>query len=171
MNRSRILWQGFVAGLIGYATVAVVFAAVNALSGLSPFYTAALLGSALFYGARTLSDVVLAPGPVLAYNGFHLVVFLVLGVFMAWLTELAQRGPHLWYLGMLAYVLVAFHAFAFVFSLPELLREALLGWGALGCGILASLAMGAFLFGVHPRLQAEMKDFSAQDADLADEPR
>jgi hypothetical protein len=69
-----MLWQGLVAGLIGYGTVAIVISGADVLAGRSPLYTAALLGSAYFYGAHSLAEVVVAPGPVFAYNGTHLIV-------------------------------------------------------------------------------------------------
>jgi hypothetical protein len=168
MDRIRILWQGLVAGLIGYAVVAIVFSLTDAFAGRSAVYTAALLGGAYFYGARTLAEVVVAPGPVLAYNGAHLVVFLALGLFVALLTELAERGPQLWYVGMLSYFLVAFHLYALAFSLPDLLRDVMLGWGTLACGIAASLAMGLYMVWSHPRLREELRDFSALDRDRVD---
>lgn len=165
-DRSKMLWQGVVAGLIGYATVVIFFAIVNAMAGRSPFYTAALMGGALFYGARDLAGVVVWPGPVLAYNGFHMIVFLALGIFASWLARFAERGPHLWYVGMVFYIFVAFHIFGAVFSLPAPLRDVMLGWSTLISGVLASLAMAVFLLVLHPRLRAEMRNFAAQDPDL-----
>lgn len=170
-DRSTMLWQGLLAGLIGYSTTVISFAVGNVVVGHSPFYTPALLGGALFYGVRDLAGVVVWAGPVLAYNGFHLVVFLVLGAFASWLAQVAERGPHLWYVGVTFYIFVAFHLYGVAFALPAPLRDALLGWGTMMCGMLASLAMALFLLWAHPRLRAEMHDFAAQDPDLVDTPR
>ncbi len=167
-DRSRWLWQGLVAGLIGYAAVAIYLAVGSLMAGRSPFYTAALMGGALFYGVRDLAGVAVAAGPVFAYNGLHLIVFLMLGFMAAWLAQLAERGPHLWYVGVTFYIVVAFHLFGATFMLPGPLREAMLNWGTLSAGIVGSIAMAAFLIGVHPLLRAEMRDFAAQDPDLID---
>ncbi len=84
-EKSEVFAQGLVAGFLGYATVVGFFALLNALAGKSVFFTAALLGSALFYGARDLAHVAVAAGPVLSYNGVHLLVFVAFGVAAAWL--------------------------------------------------------------------------------------
>lgn len=54
------------AGLLGYATVVVLFAAINVVAGRSPFYTPAMFGSVLFYGLEDPSAVEIAPGPTAA---------------------------------------------------------------------------------------------------------
>ncbi len=105
---------------------------------------------------------------MLAYDGFHLILFLALGLFASWLARLAERGPHLWYVGVIFYLFIAFHLFGAVFTLPAPLRDSMLGWGTLLVGAAASLAMALFLVWAHPRLRAEFRDFAAQDADLAD---
>ena len=170
-DRWSVWWQGLMAGLIGYATIAIAFAIVNLLGGRSPFYTAALLGGALFYGVRDLHVVEVWPGAVLAYNGLHLVVFLVLGVFASWLAKLAEKGPHLWYVGVIFFMFVAFHLLGAVFMLAEPLRAALPAWLMVTAGFAASAAMAGYLVWTHPGVRAEMTDFAAQDADLIDLPR
>ncbi len=170
-TRSNVLWQGMIAGLIGYATVAIVLAVVNVIAGRSPFYTAALLGGGVFYGVRDLSAVAVWPGAVLAYNGFHLLLFLALGMFAAWLAQIAERGPHLWYVGVTFFVLVAFHVFGMMFLLPPALRPVMLVWSALASGVLASALMALYLVMIHPMIREEMRDFAAHDPDLVDQPR
>ncbi len=167
-DRSRWLWQGLIAGLIGYAAVLVCLMVGSYMDGRSPFYAAALMGGALFYGVRDLAGVVVAPGPVFAYNGFHLIVFLLLGFTAAWLAHLAERGPHLWYVGVTFCIFVAFHMFGATFLLPDALRETMLNWGTFGVGVVGAVSMAAFLIAVHPALRAELDDFAAQDPDLLD---
>jgi hypothetical protein len=57
-----------------------------------------------------------------------------------------------------------------VFAAPTPLRDELLGWGTLASGTVASVAMATYLLLAHPRLRSEMREFSAQDPDLADLP-
>src|SRR5574341_974981 len=57
---------GLYASVIGYATVVVLVAILDAALGRSPFYTAALFGSAMFYGPVDPATLVVSPGPVLA---------------------------------------------------------------------------------------------------------
>lgn len=90
--------EGLIAGFIGYATVVVLFALVNLWSGKGVLHTPALLGSVLFFGARASGEVVPGPAPVLAYNGVHLLVALMIGLGAARLLSQAERRPALWYL-------------------------------------------------------------------------
>ena len=161
--RSEIFVQGLVAGVLGYAAVVVFFALVNALTGKPVFYTAAVLGSALFYGARDLSQVTVAAGPVLSYNGVHMLVFVALGVIAAWLVELSERGPHFWYLAALVLIGFAFHFFAVLLGLTTSLRAALPVWALLTSGVLGSAAMGAYLLGAHPEARRALRQDVAQD--------
>jgi hypothetical protein len=170
-DRSKVLWQGLVAGVIGHALVATLMAVTNVLAGRSPFHTAALLGSAWFYGLESPDELVIWAGPVLAYNGLHLILFLALGVVAAWLARLADRGPHLWYVGLVLGMFAAFHVLGLVLALPPALRGTMLDGTALAAGFVATLGMAAYLVWAHPKLRAEVRDFAANDPDLADQVR
>ena len=158
-ERTEVFAQGLVAGLAGYATVAVFFAIVNLIAGRSVFHTAALLGSALFYGLRDPAQLVIAPGPVLSYNGLHLVIFLCLGTIAAWLAYLAEKGPELWYVGAVAFIFMAFHTFGFFLALTQPVRAALAPWLMLAAGGIGCAAMAAYLVWVHPRIRWEMRHY------------
>ena len=57
MQLNRILREGFIAGCIGAAAVAVWFLVVDTVNG-RPFFTPAMLGSAVFWGAHEPGAVV-----------------------------------------------------------------------------------------------------------------
>jgi hypothetical protein len=134
---SDILIGGLWAGIIGYGTVVVVMAAINVILGRSPFYTAALFGSALFYGLKDPTQLVIAAGPVLAYNGAHMVAFLALGFGASWLTALAERNPTAQYFVLFVLIFVAFHGYgALGFFAERLLGAA--GWWQIGIGTVAA---------------------------------
>lgn len=162
-ERSETFRQGLVAGMLGYATVVAFFALVNALAGESIFYTAAVLGGALFYGARDVSDVVVAAGPVLSYNGVHLLVFLAFGVLASWLAELSEHGPHFWYISALLLITFAFHVFGLLLGLTESLRSALPAWSVLLSGALGSGAMAGYLLRAHPEARRALREDVVQD--------
>lgn len=158
-ERTReILIGGLWAGMIGYAAVVVVIALLNVLSGRSPFYTAALFGSALFYHLREPAALVIAPGPVLAFNMVHMVAFLGLGWLGSWLISIAERYPTTQYLVLVVILFVALHVyFAMAFLTRPLLGE--LVWWHVGAGGLAAAAgMGWYLFAAHPLLRRELHD-------------
>jgi hypothetical protein len=158
-ERSKlVLTGGLFSGLIGYGTVVVVVSLLNVLSGESPFHTAAMFGSALFYGLDDPTALAIEPGPVLAFNMIHVLTFLVLGMLASWLISLAEKYPAAQYLVLVVLIFVAFHAFAamLLFAAP------LLGGGAwiiigLG-GVTAAVLMGWYLLKTHPLLRQELRD-------------
>src|SRR5881397_485376 len=58
MQLTRILREGFIAGLIGAAAVALWFLIVDVIAG-RPFFTPAMLGSAVFWGVHDPAQVVI----------------------------------------------------------------------------------------------------------------
>lgn len=91
-ERVLTLFQGLVAGVILYLTVAVFFAGVNLLAGRSAFHTVELLAEPIL-GRRPV-----VPGPEwrwaarLTFNGVHLAGSLILGVAAAFLAAGAERA-------------------------------------------------------------------------------
>lgn len=152
------LAEGLYAGVIGYATVVVVIAAINMLLGRSAFYTAALFGSALFYGLKDPATLVISAGPVLAYNGAHMLAFLGLGTGASWLVRKAELYPSAQYFILIVLIFVAFHVFGALGLFAEPLLGAA-GWWQIGVGTLAAaVAMGWYLLRIHPSLRRELHD-------------
>lgn len=157
-SRTRSLLDGLLAGLVGYATVAVLFAALNVAQGRSVFYTAALLGSDLFYGAAAPGDVVVAPGPVLAFNGVHLFLFIAAGIVMAWLAGLAERVPQGWYLVVVLFLVVMPHVFGLPVWFTDPIRAEVPLWYVVVATSAAAVAMTAVLLASRPRLRAALRE-------------
>lgn len=156
LDRERVVWEGFVAGLIGYAAVALLFGVVNVVQGRSFFHTAALLGSALVGGGE--AGVSVTAAPVLAYNGLHLLIFLVLGLVAAWLVLETERHPEIWYLVFFVF-LAGFMLNLTLFLLYTAPLPEGLPWGTMVlANLLAAVAMGLYLRGAHPRLWAEVRE-------------
>ena len=150
---SRLLGQGVVAGLIGYATVAIVFALANLFVDRSPFHTAAVLGATMFYGATDPSTIAVLPAYVLAFNGVHMLTFLVFGLIGAWLAELADRGEQLWYFSLFFWMFVAFHMVGAAQMLAVPLESVISAVAIWLAGLAASALMALFLLRVHPLLR------------------
>ncbi len=153
-----VLRGGLVAGLFGYLVVVVVMAVINALAGRSVFHTAALFGSALFYGLDDPSALQVAPGPVLAYNMVHVLAFLALGFFASWLVEKAEEYPVTRFLVLFVLIFVAAHVYAagLLFARPLLGPSA---WWELGVGsVAAALAMAWYLLRLHPALRQGLRE-------------
>lgn len=152
------LMQGLVAGFIGYVAVGVVFAIANLLAGRSPLYTAAVLGATLFYGVTDVSQMATSIAPyVFAYNGAHLVAFILLGIVGSWLLSLAERGAMLWYPALFFFIFVAFHMVGAVqlFALP--VQSAISSASVWAAGILAAGGMGFYLLSIHPDVRKQLR--------------
>jgi hypothetical protein len=151
-----VILHGMAAGLIGYATVVVFFLIADPVGGRSLFHTPALLGGALFYGLHDPARLEIGPGPILAYNGIHFLMFLLLGFVAVWFTRLSERLPMGWVLALNLTVFGLFHVFgAFVFF-TEPIRAAIPLATAVGATGLAVGAMTAYILWAHPRLREEL---------------
>lgn len=162
-NWQKVLLGGMAAGGIGYVTIIVVSAGFNVLAGRSPFYTAAAFGSVLFYGLRNAANLEIAPGPILAYNALHALVFLVMGIGTAWLLEKAEQYPVFQYVVLFALVFVGFHAFAALLLFAQPLLGTSASWQIGGAGLLAAILMGGYFWRTHPVLRREMKEIQWGD--------
>jgi hypothetical protein len=151
-ERAQVLAQGLIAGVLGYAAVAVFFLVVNVIAGRSPFHTAAALGSALFYGLQDPALLAIEPGPVLAYNGVHLLMSLVAGMIAAWLLFEIEHHHFLWYFGFFVFLA------GFVFSLVLLgvygaeIAHVVSWTLVLGGNLIWVLALGGYLWYQHREL-------------------
>ncbi|MGA9836426.1 MAG: hypothetical protein WBQ26_03825 [Gemmatimonadaceae bacterium] len=153
-ERVRMLSEGVVAGLIGYLTVALVFAGANLIEGRSMFYTAALLGANLFYGIQDPAQVTISAQYVFAYNGAHLMVFLGFGLVSAWLASLAERAPQFWYVALFFFFFVAFHIVAAMQAVAVPVQNAISGPAIWAAGAAAALLMAVYLLFAHPKIRA-----------------
>lgn len=153
-----VLNSGLFAGLLGYATIVVFFVLLNLLVGRSIFYTAALFGSAMFYGLEDPAQLVVAPGPVLSFNMVHLLTFLAVGFVTSWLVEEAEEHPAARYVILVALIFIAAHLYAalLLFAQPLMASSA---WWQIGIASLAAAAaMGWYLLRLHPRLRRELRE-------------
>lgn len=152
-NRVKRTWsQGAIAGLVGYVVVAALVAVFDLASGRGLFHTPGLFGATLFYGLEDPASYQAGPGPVFAFNGLHLVMFLLLGTVAAWLAEFAERGPQFWYIGAVFFMLVILHLLGIaLFAAYPVLSE-VPAWLLVAAGIGGFFAMTVYLIVMHPEL-------------------
>lgn len=158
-SRERVLLEGLWTGLLGYGTVALSVGLVDALLGRSFFHTAALLGGALFGGASGPGgEVLVTPDAVFAYNGVHLVAFLLIGLLVAWVVFQVELHPVFWYAGFFVLLGAFFLSFVVISAIGGGRGgEGVRWWSVLGPNVLAAAAMGAYLHRAHPRLWREVR--------------
>lgn len=150
-----VLWQGFVAGLVGYAVTAMIFGVGNVLAGESFFRTASLLGRAMIGPAGAAGPALVDPVYVLAYNGVHLLGFLVLGFAAATLVEILERFPGLGTLVLLVFVLGFGFQVGIVLLFAAPVADELSWQSVLVANVLAALSVALVLAQWHDRRAPE----------------
>ena len=152
--------EGLVTGLIGYVTVVALFGVLNLLAGEAIFHTAALLGSALFFGLRDASALTTDPGPIIAYNGIHIFVSLLIGLGASWLVFQADKNRPLWFVVFFVFLAGFIYSLVIMGVLAAELVP-LLSWPVI---LVANLAAGAtaggYLWLRHRKLLTELGEES-----------
>lgn len=153
---ARVLKEGLLAGLIGYAVVALFYAGVDLLTGDSPFRTVRELAGALLGQGEAPGTVEV--GDVLAYNGVHLLAFLALGLGAAWLLLETELHPVFWYVSLT--VLMAGFLYAVVSMTVLVTRTGsdLSPWTIPAANALAAASAVAYLLRAHPRLMRTLRE-------------
>jgi hypothetical protein len=162
-NETRpILEQGLVAGVLGHIVVAIIFAIMNLAAGRPVLHTPALLGASLYYGLTDPASLEIRAAYVFAYNGTHLLLFMLLGIIGAWLSMIADRGWQLWYLATFFFLFSAFHIVGMVQLLALPVRSAfpdVMLWVA---GFCATAVMATYFIAMHPRLRSQLGHWQEQ---------
>lgn len=150
--------EGLVVGLIGYAAVALFVGGYDLVTGRSFFHTVATLGRGLVADPGPPGTI--DTGAVFAFNGLHLLVFLVIGVAIAKLAYAIEAHPLFWYLAFFFCIGVFFASVAAISAIdPQ--HEALPGWAIVAANVVAGALMGTYLARRHPRLWGAMRGTGA----------
>ena len=160
----RIVREGLTAGAIGAGVVAVWFLIFD-MARAQPFFTPGALGSALFLGTSSVESVVINAGTVGGYTVIHFLVFVGVGLIAAAVMTHGEEMPSLVVGGGLLFV--AFEAFFMGFTalVAEFLLGALGWWTIAGGNLVATVAMGWYLWEAHPKLRAALADHPLDKTD------
>ena len=97
MPASRVIRDGVVVGLIGYASVAFFYSAFDLLAARGTLYTVNLLGQALFRGLRDPGVLFYPaendPVAIFWYNALHLAIAVLIGLVVTSLVASAEEHP------------------------------------------------------------------------------
>jgi hypothetical protein len=150
-----LLLEGLVAGVIGAAAVAAWFLIVDLIAG-RPFFTPAMLGSAIFWRNADPAAVSITFATVIGYSMLHVLAFLVVGGIAAALAAIVERFPTAAFLTV--FLFVAFEVGFYI--IVALVAQPLLGalaWANVAIGnLLAALGMGLYLWRAHPRIRQQL---------------
>ena len=152
-----MLSEGGVAGLLGYAVIALFFRSLHLFTGQSLFHAAAALGDGLVSHDASIVGGAVA-GSVIAFNGVHLLSFMFFGLIAAWLVSRAERNP------VFFFVMLFLGLAGFFYSLSGFLgfsidRPLAPSWITVGlANVVAGLFMAGYLFRSHPGLWVVIRD-------------
>lgn len=160
-DRTRVLSEGLITGLIGALTIVLFYGLLNLVEGRSFFYTASRLGAGLVSeGAGA------GAGAVLAFNGLHVLVFLVIGLVAAWLVMQTERHPSFFVIVLFVGVAGILGVVAAFLSFAASTGVSLPIGTVIAANLVAGLCMGAYLLRAHPKLWSEIRDHMDPDAEL-----
>jgi hypothetical protein len=151
-ERHDLLREGFIAGVIGAATVAGWFLITDLIQG-RPLSTPSVLGQVILYGMTTPTVTPVQTGPLLAYSLLHLGAFVLFGILITEFIHLAMTSSLARFaLMMLAVVFELFFLFMIyaVFNATSFLFP---WWSVLAANTLSLVSMGYYLKRNHPGLR------------------
>lgn len=157
----RVVGEGIVAGLCGYATVVLAVTVLDLLSGRAAFHTAAQLGNWLFH---PLEDALTGPGwpSALAYNGLHLVLSLLTGIAAAAMVALSERMSGFWYVSLMFLVAFGIYTVGALGAMAVEFKQ-LIDWATAILGTAAWLGgITVYLWSAHPRLLVQVDEQSVE---------
>lgn len=160
-SQQRVLREGVMTGLIGAGIVAAWFLIFD-LSRGEPLFTPGALGSALFFGASDMAAIQITPLTVGGYTAAHVLAFVAAGMVASVVLTEAETKPPMLFGAFMLFIIFE----AFFMGVMALVAEFLLGplawWTILVGNLVATAAMGAYLWKEHPQLAATLDRDAAQ---------
>ncbi len=162
---SRTVRQGLVVGLIGYASVAALYAAFDFIAARGIFYTVDLLGKSVFEGLRDPAvlglPMQLDVTAIVWYSALHLLISLVIGLIVTGLVEQAERRPSLAPMVLLTIVAGFVVTIVAVGLLTSPIRPLLPWWSIVVANALAVLFAGWYLLHSRPGTWRRLSPFAS----------
>lgn len=156
LSRRITLRRGLIDGIIGAVIVAVWFLIIDALRG-HLLFTPAALGSALFYGASSPDAVSGDASVILAYTILHFIIFIGLGLLVAWLAEEAEHNAPLVLGIVLFFVTLEVLTLGLFAAAAAWLFRIVPWWSPIVGNLLAAAGMIGYLWAVHPELRHRLR--------------
>jgi len=150
----HVMREGITVGLIGAAVAMLLFLGVDLAAG-APLRTPAMLGNALFHGARGASEVAITTPAVLGYTAVHLAGFVLFGLAVSGLFALAEREKRVLALIFMLGCCLAVVFVAMVYGISQWVSDAMTPWVFLAGHVLAGAAVVGGLVYFHRRLLRE----------------
>ena len=158
------LLDGLFTGMIGALIVALWFLVLDAAGG-HPLRTPALLG-AILLGPRSTPVAVdtVTPLPVAAYTAFHFLAFAAVGIAFAFLMNLFERFPIMFFVLLVLFVCLQTGVFAVDAALGTRMIGRLSPWSVVVANLLASAGMALYQWKRHPSVLQRIESLWADPA-------
>jgi hypothetical protein len=150
-EQRSVLREGVIGGLLGAAVVALWFLVFDFARG-KPFLTPALLGAAVFYGARDPAGVPIALGAILGYTLLHVLAFIAFGVVAAALIAVSERETTLFIAVVILFACFEMFFLGALGALGTSMVGALVWWAIIIGNLLAAAVMLWYFFLGHRAL-------------------
>lgn len=147
--------EGIIVGVIGATIIAVWFFAIDLIGG-RPLFTPATLGRGMLRIFGPLDAGTSTAALVLIYTVVHYAAFILLGLIVSMIVNVAQREPSilLGFVVLFAAMEVGFYALAGL--LQQATQLGALAWYNVMLGnLLAAIGMGFYLWRAHPSLREQ----------------
>lgn len=163
-STTRILKEGVIGGLAAYASAVVVLALFHAIQGESLFHSAAAMGTVLFYGEQASQQFTVAAGPVLAYNGVHLLGSIIVGLVAAFFVFGTESHHAFWYFTFTAVIAAVVYSIT-IFGVFGVEIGGVLEWSTVVVGTAAwTVALVTYFWWAHRGLMEEIQEELRRDA-------
>lgn len=152
---ARTFREGLLVGILGAAIIAAWFFVVDTIAG-RPFFTPAMLGSALFWGLRDPVQVDITVQSVLAYSMMHILSLVLVGLIASAVASQVERTPSTLFLAIVLFAAFEFGFYIVVAVMGQPLLGALAWWSVAVSNALAAAGMGYALWRLRPDLRERL---------------
>lgn len=157
-----IVREGLIAGTIGAVTVALWFLVLDVTQGRI-FFMPAALGSALFLQADSADAVNRSAGIIAGYTLVHFAGFISVGLMAAGIFRRAEQEPPVLLGAALLFVTLEAFFIGLIAIVASWMLDIIPWWTIAIANLVAGIAMGIYLWRVHPRLRAELARESLEE--------
>ena len=147
--------EGLVLGLSTAALTAVWMLVVDSVTA-EAFYTPGALGSAMVLAAAGAEEIVISSATVLGYTLYHVIVFLALGLVVAYGASRVDEAPSVLVAGLLLFAVFEALTVGLIAMLAAFLLGATAWWAILGGNLLAAAWMEWNVSRRHPEIAAAL---------------
>ncbi len=149
--------EGTYAGAIGGTVVAVWFLFLDLLRS-RPLHTPSVLGQVLLFGDSTPTLDTIHFGAVVAYTAVHFGAFLLLGIGVVRLVRWSARESLVRYALLQVFLVFEVFFYGLLMLVSETTRALFPFWTVLIANTLAALAMGGYLWRMHPEFRELLRE-------------